>query len=154
MTGSMTWIKICGTTNLEDALTAVDAGADALGFVFYEKSPRKIAAEAAGKIAAKAPPGIEKVGVFVEEPVERVLLTVTHAGLTAAQLHGDQYLEPEALQQLKSTRDVKVFLVMPAEKHSSPEWLKSRGLFSLTQARLNCRVAQGESLTGTPPRRR
>jgi len=124
----MTWIKICGTTNLEDALTAVDAGADALGFVFYQKSPRKIGVEAAGKIAAKVPPGIEKVGVFVEEPVERVLLTVTLAGLTAAQLHGDQYLEPEALQQLKSTRDVKVFLVMPAEKHSSPEWLKSRGL--------------------------
>src|SRR6478672_523349 len=100
----MTWIKICGTTNLEDALTAVDAGADALGFVFYEKSPRKIAAEAAGQIAAKVPPGIEKVGVFVEEPVERVLLTVTQAGLTAAQLHGDRYVEPEVLQQLKSTR--------------------------------------------------
>ena len=101
--GFMTWIKICGTTNLEDALTAVDAGADALGFVFYEKSPRKIAAEAAREIVAKVPPGTEKVGVFVEEPLEKILLTVAQAGLTAAQLHGDQYLEPGFLQQLKNS---------------------------------------------------
>ena len=124
----MTWIKICGTTNLEDALTAVDAGADALGFVFYEKSPRKIAVEAAGKIAAKVPPGTEKVGVFVEEPLEKILLTVAQAGLTAAQLHGDQYLEPGFLQQLKNIRDLKVFLVVPAEKISNPDWLKTSGL--------------------------
>ena len=90
----MTWIKICGTTNLEDARLAVEAGADALGFVFYEKSPRRIDPEAAGRIAARVPPGIEKVGVFVEEPVEKILLTVARAGLTAAQLHGDRYLEP------------------------------------------------------------
>ena len=59
----MTWIKICGTTNLEDALTAVDAGADALGFVFYEKSPRKIDLESAREIVAELPLNIEKVGV-------------------------------------------------------------------------------------------
>jgi phosphoribosylanthranilate isomerase len=123
----MTWIKICGTTNLEDALTAVDAGADALGFVFYEKSPRKIDPETAGKIAAKLPAGIEKVGVFVEEPVERILLTVAQAGLTAAQLHGDQYREPEFIQQLKNARNLTVFLVVPADKISG-EWRKSRGL--------------------------
>ena len=69
----MTWIKICGITNLEDAQTAVDAGADALGFVFYEKSPRKIDQETARKIVAKLPSNIEKVGVFVNEPVERIL---------------------------------------------------------------------------------
>jgi phosphoribosylanthranilate isomerase len=124
----MTWIKICGTTSLEDALTAVDAGADALGFVFYEKSPRKIAVEAAGKIAAKVAPGTEKVGVFVEEPLEKILLTAAQAGLTAVQLHGGQYLEPGFLQQLKNSRDLKVFLVVPAEKISNPDWLKTSGL--------------------------
>ena len=124
----MTWIKICGTTNLEDALTAVDAGADALGLVFYEKSPRKIDPETAGKIAAKLPAGIDKVGVFVDESVERILLTVAQAGLTAAQLHGDQYREPEFIQQLKSARDLKLFLVVPADKIRSLDWRKSRGL--------------------------
>ena len=123
----MTWIKICGTTNLEDARLAVEAGADALGFVFYEKSPRKIDPEAAGKITAELPAGIEKVGVFVEEPVQRILLTVAQAGLTAVQLHGDRYLEPGFLQQLKNSRDLKVFLVVPAEKLGSPDWLKSVG---------------------------
>jgi phosphoribosylanthranilate isomerase len=124
----MTWIKICGTTNLEDALTAVEAGADALGFVFYEKSPRRIDPAAAGKIAAQLAPGIEKVGVFVEEPVERILLTVAQAGLTAAQLHGERYLQPGFLQQLKNVQDLKIFLVVPAEKLRSLDWLKSGGL--------------------------
>ena len=109
--------------------------------------------EAAGKIAAKVPPGIEKVGVFVEEPVEKILLTVAQAGLTAAQLHGDQYLEPGFLQQLKSIRDLKVFLVVPAEKISSPDWLKiaasGSAPFSLTQARPNCRGAREEYLIGS-----
>ncbi len=123
----MTWIKICGTTNLEDALIAVDAGADALGFVFYEKSPRKIDPETAGTITAKLASGIEKVGVFVEEPVERILLTVASAGLTAVQLHGDQSREPEFIQQLTDARNLKVFLVVPADKAGS-DWRKSRGL--------------------------
>ena len=63
----MTWIKICGMTNLEDALIAVDAGADAVGFVFYEKSPRCVSVETAREICAKLPEGVEKVGVFVGE---------------------------------------------------------------------------------------
>ena len=124
----MTWIKICGTTNLEDARLAVEGGADALGFVFYEKSPRRIDLETAGKIAAMLPASIEKVGVFVEEPVEGILFTVAQAGLTAAQLHGDQYFEPKSFQRLKSARDLKVFLVVPAEKLGSLDWHKSRGL--------------------------
>jgi phosphoribosylanthranilate isomerase len=61
----MTWIKICGMTNLEDALTAVDAGADAVGFVFYEKSPRNITVEGAREIVQKLPESVEKIGVFV-----------------------------------------------------------------------------------------
>lgn len=62
----MTWIKICGITNLEDALLAVEAGADALGFVFYEKSPRNIAAENVANIIEKISAHVERVAVVVE----------------------------------------------------------------------------------------
>src|SRR5690242_6027965 len=84
----MTWVKICGTTNLEDALTAVEAGADAVGFVFYEKSPRKIDAESARKIAATLPKNVEKAGVFVDADCASMRRTVLEAGLTAVQMHG------------------------------------------------------------------
>lgn len=89
----MTWIKICGTTNLDDALAACDAGANALGFVFYPKSPRAVSLETARSIIAKVPQGIEKVGVFVNETVDRVRDTVKQTGLTAVQLHGDESVE-------------------------------------------------------------
>src|ERR1700691_6420329 len=84
-TAFMTWVKICGMTNLEDALTAVDAGADAVGFVFYEKSPRNISVEAARKIVEKLPERVEKVGVFVNETPERVSTISDEVGLTAVQ---------------------------------------------------------------------
>jgi len=87
----MTWVKICGTTNLEDALTAIDAGTEALGFVFYEKSPRKIDVEAAREIVSQLPGNVEKVGVFVNELPERGARTADEVGLTAVQLHGDEH---------------------------------------------------------------
>jgi phosphoribosylanthranilate isomerase len=68
----MTWVKICGMTNLEDALVAVDAGADAVGFVFYEKSPRCVSVETAREIVAKLPESVEKVGVFAGESLSRI----------------------------------------------------------------------------------
>jgi phosphoribosylanthranilate isomerase len=84
----MTWIKICGMTNLEDALTAVEAGADAVGFVFYEKSPRNIGVEAAREIVKKLPESVEKVGVFVDLESEQICEIVLEVGLGAVQLHG------------------------------------------------------------------
>jgi len=81
----MTWIKICGTTNLSDALAAVDAGADALGFVFYENSPRKIEKETARDIVAQLPAQVEKVGVFVDQAQEQLAEIVNHVRLTAVQ---------------------------------------------------------------------
>ena len=84
----MTWVKICGMTNLEDALIAVDAGADAVGFVFYEKSPRKISVETAREIVEKLPAGVEKVGVFVDLESEQIREIVLAVGLSAVQLHG------------------------------------------------------------------
>jgi phosphoribosylanthranilate isomerase len=86
---SMTWVKICGNTNLEDARAAVDAGADALGFVFAE-SPRRISPELAAQIVAQLPGEVEKVGVFVNELPSKIRETVKQVGLTAVQLHGDE----------------------------------------------------------------
>ena len=83
----MTWVKICGTTNLEDALTAVDAGADAVGFVFYEKSPRNISAEAARAIVEKLPESVEKIGVFVAPDAKHCVRVVQEAGLTGTQTY-------------------------------------------------------------------
>lgn len=81
----MTWIKICGITNLDDALAAIDAGADALGFVFYEKSPRNMTAEKVREIVARVPEQIEKVGVIVNSSALEVVTIVNVAGLTAIQ---------------------------------------------------------------------
>ena len=83
----MTWVKICGTTNLEDALTAVDAGADAVGFVFYEKSPRKISVEAAREIVEKLPESVEKIGVFVDSDDLDPIRVLLDAGLTGTQAY-------------------------------------------------------------------
>jgi phosphoribosylanthranilate isomerase len=83
----MTWVKICGMTNLEDALTAVDAGADAVGFVFYEKSPRNISVEAAREIVEKLPESLEKIGVFVDGGEPNALDVLLEAGLTGTQTY-------------------------------------------------------------------
>lgn len=85
----MTWIKICGTTTGDDALAAVEAGADAVGFVFAP-SPRRIAPEAAQEIAAALPRRVDKVGVFSNESAERIERVARQVGLTIVQLHGDE----------------------------------------------------------------
>jgi phosphoribosylanthranilate isomerase len=82
----MTWIKICGTTNLEDALDAVEAGADALGFVFAE-SARRVTPAQARKIVQQLPSAVEKIGVFVSESAKRIEAIADEAGLTAVQLN-------------------------------------------------------------------
>jgi phosphoribosylanthranilate isomerase len=105
----MTWVKICGMTNLEDALTAVEAGADAVGFVFYEKSPRNISVDAAREIVGKLPERVDKIGVFVNEAPEKVLAVADEAGLTAVQFHGDEYQNPEMY-----AIDRRAFLCIPA----------------------------------------
>ena len=84
----MTWVKICGITNLEDAQLAVEAGADAIGFVFYRKSPRKVETDTVRAIVEKISEPVEKVGVFVDETPDQIRETVSATGLTAVQLQG------------------------------------------------------------------
>lgn len=123
----MTWVKICGTTNLEDALSAVEAGADALGFVFYGKSPRRIDPATAREIVEKLPSNVDKVGVFVDEPVATILETAAMIGLTGAQLHGAACRKPEFIQALKAGSSLKVFLVLSAaEIDGGVDWNEIR----------------------------
>lgn len=86
----MTWIKICGITRAEDALAAAEAGADAVGFIFYPPSPRAVTPGHAAEIAAALPPGVAKVGVFVDETLARMAEIRARVGLDCIQLHGDE----------------------------------------------------------------
>ena len=83
-------VKICGITNAEDAAVAVDAGADALGFVFYRKSPRYIEPTLARQIVMGLPPLVIPVGVFVDEEQQVVRNIMDDCGLALAQLHGNE----------------------------------------------------------------
>jgi phosphoribosylanthranilate isomerase len=112
----MTWVKICGITNVEDALTAVDAGADALGFVFYEQSPRYVTQEVVRDIVRQLPAKIEKVGVFVEEPPENIRRSVQEVGLTVVQLYTETG-KPERIRDLVATTQAgvpKLIIAKPA----------------------------------------
>src|SRR5258708_15740225 len=118
----MTWIKICGITNVDDALAATDAGANALGFVFYPKSRRHVTLETACSIVAQLPQRMEKVGVFVNETVERVRDTTKQAGLTAVQLSGDESTDfsRSLFRELGNRSRPAIFRCYPAKIFDAP----------------------------------
>jgi phosphoribosylanthranilate isomerase len=104
---TLTLVKICGITNLDDALAAVDAGADALGFNFYARSPRYISPANAREITDQLPASVLKVGVFVNEQLQSLVTIASDANLTAVQLHGDE--SPDYCSRLKQTFVIKAF---------------------------------------------
>ena len=99
--------KICGITSLKDAMMAIDAGADALGFVFYEKSPRYVSITQAKEIISQLPPFVEKVALFVNENVYTIDSTCKETGATLAQLHfevSDEFCEKLQTPYIKVVR--------------------------------------------------
>jgi phosphoribosylanthranilate isomerase len=93
------WIKICGNTNLEDTQLAVEAGADAVGFVFAQ-SPRRVNAAQVSAITLYLPEAIEKYGVFVDADLNEIVRAVLESGLTGVQLHaGHDLLLPSRLRE-------------------------------------------------------
>jgi phosphoribosylanthranilate isomerase len=133
----MTWIKICGITNLEDALVAVEAGADALGFVFYANSPRNIDPKSVAEISKALPANVERVGVIVPQTMEDITLVAKNARVTALQLHlsfmaplmSDSTSYAEGMNAFAQA--TKIFLALPAtpfiERKSSPDFAALRG---------------------------
>lgn len=104
-------VKVCGTTRLKDALLAVECGADAIGFIFYKKSPRHVSVKTVKEICSKLPPFVHRVGVFVNETADRINRIADRCGLDAVQLHGDE--SPSFCKKIKH-RVIKVVRVKDA----------------------------------------
>ena len=83
-------VKICGMTNLKDVKVAVDGGVDAVGFIFYKKSPRSVTMQAVRKIVLELPPFVDSVGVFVNETAEQINKIADRCNLDRVQLHGNE----------------------------------------------------------------
>ena len=130
----MLWIKICATTNLDDARAALDAGANALGFILTA-SPRQITPEKAAEIISALPPSVEKIGVVVNESPEALAKLAADTGLTGLQLHGDEPAEqlPEFRRALGLRKVIKT--------------LQARELLA-DSAKLDAYLAQRKSYDG------
>jgi phosphoribosylanthranilate isomerase len=149
----VTWIKICATTNLDDALASIDAGANALGFILTASS-RRVTPETAAEIAAALPPTIEKVGVVVNETPQRLAQLAAQIGLTALQLHGDE--PPDQLPEYRRALPVgKIFktlqtreLLAGTSRYPLDDYLHMRG--SIDGILLDSGVPGNRGGTGVP----
>ena len=105
------WIKICANTSLKDAQMAVEAGADAVGFVFAP-SPRRVTPAQVAAIVPHLPAGVEKIGVFVDATLDEIYITVRACGLTGVQLHFDADLALTAELRKRLGREKKILRVL------------------------------------------
>jgi phosphoribosylanthranilate isomerase len=119
-------VKICGITNLPDGMAAAEAGADMLGFVFYEHSPRRISVEAASALAPRLPPFVLKVGVFVNPPEDLVLRAIRECGLNLLQFHGEEppeYCLQFGLMSMKAFRVQDAASLQALSAYPTDAWL-------------------------------
>lgn len=118
-------VKVCGITNVQDAFRAIEYGADALGFVFAP-SPRRITPEQARGICSKLPPFVTRVGVFVDEPLNKVKRIMRFCSLDLAQLHGDEspkYCQSLGRQALKVFRVKDIGVLSEIMRYKIPAFL-------------------------------
>ena len=101
-------VKVCGMTNLKDALVAVEEGADAVGFIFYKKSPRSVTMKLVREIILELPPFVDTVGVFVDETAEQINKIADNCNLDLIQLHGNE--SPTFCKRMRR-RVIKAFRV-------------------------------------------
>jgi len=119
-------VKICGITNAADALAAVESGADALGFMFYEPSPRHVAIRQAAEIIRELPPFIMRAGVFVDAPEDTVMRAIGDCGLTLLQFHGQEppeYCTQFGLMSMKAFRMRDAESVQALQNYATDAWL-------------------------------
>lgn len=100
----MVKVKICGITNLRDARHAIESGAAFIGFNFYQRSPRYVTPSVARRILQRLPKNTKSVGIFVNEPEEKMLAIARKTGLNYLQLHGEE--SPQTVARLKQTLPV------------------------------------------------
>lgn len=139
----MVRVKICGITSIEDARLSVEAGADALGFIFVEGTPRFVTPEAAARIIAGLPPFVTPVGVFWDHAPGHVKAVAEQCGLGALQFHGDEPPEVVAGSDLPSIKTIKV---------SGPESLAAMDRYSVSAFLLDsaARWSEGEARPPIP----
>lgn len=119
-------VKICGVTNTDDALAAATAGADALGFNFYEESPRHVTLQTAAELVRHLPSFVVKVGVFVDAPEDLVYRAIADCGLTLLQFHGNEtpeYCAQFGLMNMKAFRVRDAASLDALTKYPSDAWL-------------------------------
>jgi phosphoribosylanthranilate isomerase len=119
-------VKICGITSLADGMAAAEAGADALGFVFYEPSPRCITVEAAAALVPHLPPFVLKVGVFVNAPEELVVRAIRECDLNLLQFHGGEppdYCLQFGLMSMKAFRIRDAASLQALRNYPTDAWL-------------------------------
>ena len=112
------WIKICGLTQVENAIECAKLGPDAIGLVFFEKSPRNVSIDQAERICSALPKTIQTIGVFVNESFEDIMAKVDFCGLAGVQLHGNE--PPELIDRLLENK----LIVIKALFAAKPPFLK------------------------------
>jgi phosphoribosylanthranilate isomerase len=125
-----TWIKFCGTTSLEDALASIEAGADAVGFIFAP-SPRRVTQEQALAIIHRLPAGIERIGVFVDATVGEISKIVAEVDLSGVQLHdgrnATEICDSLPAQRRRSLRIIRTLFVQDGSEGRGEALLRAAG---------------------------